>query len=420
MKKRLFYITFVVTLLMSMSVGVIAKTLTIQWIINEPAYQYVTQEVIPQFEEEHGVKVHIDRVSWGNRMEKIVVNTAAGNPPDIFFSGAEQIKELVEADLLYPVDELIAEQIDENDFFPASWGSSSFEGHRYGIPLYSSPRVFWYRADLFEQAGLSPDQPPANWDDLLAFAKKLTLTDGDKVVQQGMDLERWTGANAMANLQEFYMYLAQNGGRLFNPETYEAEFDGPLGIETLNFMTELRDAVQGPGQTLDTGGGTGNQMFRGISAMRVDTSSIIRDFYNPDLNPELAKEMRAIVPPPGKEEYITVVYSDWLGIHSQSPNKKLAWEFLKLLTSPEILRDFNLAAGYQSPRRSTFQDFVNDQPMVRYVYETMNYAIPFPIFGNPGQAMEAFNEQYMAVIARKEASETALQEAARIWNVTVE
>ena len=363
--------------------------------------------------------VQLERVSWGNRMDKVMVNTLAGNPPDLFFSGAEHVKELVEAGLLHPIDEYLAAMPDLDDFFPPALGSSTFQGHHYGLPVYTSPRVFWYRQDFFEMAGLDPNRPPASWDELIEYAKRLTVTDGNVVVRQGIDLERWTGSNMMSNLQEFFMYLAQNGGRLFDPETYEAEFDGPLGVEALEFMIDLRHAVQPPGYTLDVGGGQGNRMFRGVSAMRVDTSAIVRDFYNPALNPALADEMRAIVPPPGKSERVTVVYSDWLGIHSGSRNKDLAWEFLKAFTSAEVLRDYNLAAGYQSPRQSTFMDFVTEQPMVRYVYETLNYAIPFPIFGSPAQAMEAFNQRYMAAMRGDEAPSSALAEAARIWNMTV-
>lgn len=422
MKKtsRIMLLSFtLVGLLFAVGMTAVAETLTIQWIINDQAYNYLMKDFIPRFERQHGVTVQIERVNWGNRMDKIVINTAAGNPPDIFFSGAEQIKELVEAGLLHPIDDYIAAMPDKDDFFPPSWGSSTFQGHHYGVPLYSSPRVFWYRADLFELAGLDPSRPPTSWDELLEYARRLTVTDGTVVIQQGIDLERWTGSNPMSNLQEFYMYLAQNGGRLFDPDTYEAEFAGPLGVEALNFMSDLRDAVQPPGYTLNNGGGTGNRIFRGISAMRVDTSSVIRDFYNPALNLSLADEMRAMVPPPGHKEHITVVYSDWLGIHAQSKNKEVAWEFLKALTAPDVLRDFNLAAGYQSPRRSTYTDFVNDQPMVQFVYQSLSYSVPFPIFGSPTQAMNAFNERYMAVIGRREASQSALAEAARIWNLTV-
>ena len=53
-------------------------------------------------------------------------------------------------------------------------------------------------------------------------------------------------------------------------------------------------------------------------------------------------------------------------------------------------------------------DFVTEQPMVRYVYETLNYAIPFPIFGSPAQAMEAFNQRYMAAMRGDEAPSSAL------------
>ena len=46
-------------------------------------------------------------------------------------------------------------------------------------------------------------------------------------------------------------------------------------------MIDLRHAVQPRVYTLDVGGGQGNRMFRGVSAMRVDIMAIVRDFYTP-------------------------------------------------------------------------------------------------------------------------------------------
>ena len=405
-----------IVLLVSSVVVAQERTLHVQMIATDDGYRYLTTEFIPKFEAEHGVTVQLEMVDWGNRMDKLMVNTLAGNPPDLFFNGATHVQELVEAGLLHPIDEYLAAMPDLDDFFPPTLGSSTFQGHHYGLPVYTSPRVFWYRQDFFEMAGLDPNRPPASWDELIEYAKRLTVTEGNVVVRQGIDLGRWTGSDAAANLQEFVMYLAQNGGRLYDPETYEAEFDGPLGVETLEFMIDLRHAVQPPGYTLDVGGGQGHPLVRGVSAMRVDPSTSVRHFHN---NPALADEIRAIVPPPGKSERVTLTFDNWLGIHSGSRNKDLAWEFLKAFTSAEVQRDFNLAAGYQSPRRSTFMDFVAEQPLVRYAYETLNYAIPFPVLSIPAQARQTFNQGYMAVMRGDEAPRSALAEAARIWNMTV-
>lgn len=407
------------SILMAMAVPMVsANTLTIHMIANDLGYAYLTNEVVPKFEQQHGVQVDIVRVTWGNRADKLMTATAGGVPPDIFMSGAEQIPELVEGGFLHPIDEYVEGWADLDDFFPPALGSSIYRGQRYGLPIYTSPRPFWYRMDLFEQAGLDPMHPPSNWDELLEVARLLTRVENGRVIQQGFDLHRVNSTGNNGNLQEFSIFLHQNGGRLFDPDTNKADFANPIGFETLEFMKELRDTVLSPGNSIDVGGGAGNHLFRGVSAIRVDTSNIIRDFYNPALDLSLAKEMRAIIPPPGQKEQVTLVFSDWFGIHAHSPNKDLAWEFMKLFHSAEVLRDYGLAAGYQSPRRSTFPAFVEEQPMVAYVYETLIHAVPYPLFGSaPSNLINEFGPRYRAVLANEQGAQSALTEAARLWDL---
>lgn len=401
------------------STGLYAKTLTVHMIANDMGYAYLMSEVVPRFEAEHGVKVDVVRVTWGTRMDRLVTATAGGVPPDIFMSGAEQVPELVEAGFLHPIDAYLEGWSDIGDFYPPALGSSTYQGRRYGLPIYTSPRPFWYRMDLFEESGLDSMQPPTDWDELLHVARLLTRTTPDRrVVRQGFDLHRVNSSGNNGNLQEFAIFLYQNGGRLFDPATNKADFANPVGFEAVEFMKELRYAVLPAGYTVDTGGGVGNHIFRGVSAIRVDTSNIIRDFYNPDLDLSLAQEMRAIIPPPGQKENVTIVFSDWFGIHAQSPNKDLAWEFMKLFHSAAVLRDYNVAAGYQSPRRSTFETFVDQQPMVRYVYETLGHAVPYPLFASaPANLIDEFGPRYRAFLNNEMGSQAALTEAARLWNV---
>lgn len=398
---------------------VLAKNLYVLMIANDAGAAYLTSQFIPEFEKRHGVKVDLERVSWTARPQKLLVTTAAGNPPDVFMSGAEHIYDLVSQNMIEPIDKWLNAMPDKNDFFPPALGSSTWKGHSYGLPVYTAPRVFWYRADLFAEAGLDPVKPPATWNELLVAAKRLTRTDGTKVVRQGYDLERWTGTNYSSNIQEFILFLMQNGGRMFNPDTFQAEFNKQEGIETMEFMLKLRDTVRPPGYTIDAGSGPGNRLFRGVSAIRLESSNAVRDFYNPALDLTRADNMRAMAPPPGQKQRTSLVFSDWLGIHSQSTQKELAWAFIKEFMSANTLRDYNMAAGYQSPRRSTARDFIREQPMVNWVYETLNYSIPYPIFPNVDDAGKTFNERYMAMINGKESVQAGLSEGARLWDLVM-
>ena len=71
-------------------------------------------------------------------------------------------------------------------FFPALHGNAVLDCKVYGVPFHNSTPLLYYNVDHFKEAGLDPDKPPRNWDELVAAAKKLTKRDGDRVTRWGI------------------------------------------------------------------------------------------------------------------------------------------------------------------------------------------------------------------------------------------
>jgi len=96
---------------------------------------------------------------------------AAGNPPDLqyLWNGIYHM-ESVWFGYLKALNGLVSE-----DTLRASNPTilSDFGGNTYRVGWYPLPMVWYYNKDLFEQAGLDPEAPPATWADLLAACEKL-------------------------------------------------------------------------------------------------------------------------------------------------------------------------------------------------------------------------------------------------------
>ena len=45
------------------------------------------------------------------------------------------------------------------------------------VPFQRSTPVLYWNKDAFKEAGLDPNTPPATWDEMVSFGKKLTKTD---------------------------------------------------------------------------------------------------------------------------------------------------------------------------------------------------------------------------------------------------
>jgi multiple sugar transport system substrate-binding protein len=79
------------------------------------------------------------------------------------FSAKGYLQELKPEDVGYPTA----------DFWPGAMKSVTWEGKVYGIPTNNETVAFTWNADIFRQAGLDPENPPATWDDVVAYSKQI-------------------------------------------------------------------------------------------------------------------------------------------------------------------------------------------------------------------------------------------------------
>jgi multiple sugar transport system substrate-binding protein len=166
--------------------------------------------------------------------QKLQTLFASRNPPDLIprTSQARALTLQTEG-VLQPVGDIV-DRIGRDKFTQAGLDAFTDGGEMYGVPMIGTSTVFWYRTDLAQQAGLSG---PTTWEELLAFAKALTVdTDGDgRIDQWGTSVP--FGRNSMTN-QWFFCLLRQNAGHIVDPDL-KVVFDSPKTVEALEFMREL-------------------------------------------------------------------------------------------------------------------------------------------------------------------------------------
>ena len=71
------------------------------------------------------------------------------------------------------------------------------DGHIYGVPTNFGKTILFYRADLFRQAGLDPNRPPRNWDELYSTAQRLTSPSRQKRKLASMSAEMIVGVSGL-------------------------------------------------------------------------------------------------------------------------------------------------------------------------------------------------------------------------------
>ena len=125
--------------------------------------------------------------SYQDTITKVLTAVKGGNPPQLSVILSVDMFTLIEEDAIVAFDDLITTDEERawiDGFYPAFMENSQTGGKTYGIPFQRSTPVLYWNKEAFKEAGLDPDTPPANWDEMVSFGKKLTKTDSDGNVSQ--------------------------------------------------------------------------------------------------------------------------------------------------------------------------------------------------------------------------------------------
>ena len=64
------------------------------------------------------------------------------------------------------------------DFWPGALKSVTWDGKYYGIPTNNETMAFIWNKQIFADAGLDPENPPATWDDVVAYSNQIKQETG--------------------------------------------------------------------------------------------------------------------------------------------------------------------------------------------------------------------------------------------------
>lgn len=303
----------------------------------------------------------------------------------------------------------------------------SVDDKQYAYPWNVEPStVLYYRTDLYEAAGLDPEQPPTTWDELIANSRALTK---DKVF--GIST-----ASTAADLSWSSWGLQYNaaGGLPMKEDWSAADATNPDYEKLLDLYATLYQDGSMPKQALAPYA-DGAPLGQGKVAQQVTGSWVIgllRQEY-PDMLDKIA-----VAPMPsydGDQSKPTTTLGGWtLAVDAKSENPKESAEFINYLLADgtDVMIDYFKAAGFSkfSPRESVTaaieddpegsddpyraiiadQIVANGQPEATYPFDLSNYfatAIEKAMKGtDPQQALAEAQKQMDDYIAKNQLAGT--------------
>lgn len=151
-----------------------------------PEQLEILEKAIADFEAQNpGIKIIETRSSWTDAPSQIMTSLVSGNAPDLIMCNTAMLAEYRGLGALADLSGYISEDFLDNLLPSAKMMITTSDGKIDGLPQEGCNWALFYRKDLFEEAGLDPENPPKTYDEFLEYAKALTKdTDGDGVIDQ--------------------------------------------------------------------------------------------------------------------------------------------------------------------------------------------------------------------------------------------
>lgn len=357
--------------------------------------------------------IQVEAVYTGNYDDTVTaIQTAiqGGNAPDLFVSLATQRFTMASTKMAMPLDDLIASdpegQAFVDDFIDGFMLDSYVDGQTYSIPFQRSTMVMFYNKDAFNEVGLDPEAPPANWTEMVEYAQKLT---NDKRYGVGIALNSGSAQWAFTG---FSLENCTNGVGLMNPNGKEVYFNTPENIEALQLWLDLQNKYNcmAPGIVQWTDLPT--QFLAGEVAMIYHTTGNLTNIKNNatfDFGVCFMPAGRQYgAPTGGGNFYITNGISE--------ERQQAAWKYIKFMCETERAAQWSIDTGYVATRNSCYEtellkDYYASFPQALVAYEQLQYAQPELTTYSAAEMWRILNDNIQAAVTGEMTAAEAMEAA---------
>lgn len=364
--------------------------------------------------------IFVEPVYTGNyddTVTKIQTAVQGGTPPDVFVSLATQRFTMASTGMAMPLDDLIAADEEGKayieDFLPGFMEDSYVDGKIYSIPFQRSTEIVYYNKDKFKEAGLNPDSPPQNWDQLLEYAKKLTTDDCYGVgIALNSGSAQWTFTGfALENSADGKMLMSEDGKKVY--------FNTPENVEALQFWLDLQNKHKVMAEGVVQWTDLPTQFLAGEVAMIYHTTGNMAN-----INSNATFDFGTCFMP-GKKQLGAATGGGNFYISSGISEERIqaAWKFIKFATATERAAQWSLDTGYVATRKSCFETdmikkYYEEVPQAKVAYEQIPYARPELTTYNAAEIWRVLNDNIQAAVVgdmtAKEALDNAQAEAEEV------
>ncbi len=342
---------------------------------------------------------------------KALAALSSGKPAQLSVMFSIDVHELMDQDAIIPFDELVKTPEDKqwlNSFYPTLMQNGKAQGKTWGIPFQRSTIVMYYNKDAFRAAGLDPENPPKNWDELVTAGKKLTVRNSSGKVQQ------W-GAMIPSTGYPYWMFSAltkQNGAVLMNQDGTETYFNKPAVVEALSFWKDLGSKHRiMPDGTIEWGTLRQNFLEQKTAIMWHSTGNLttVKKKAKFDFGVAMLPAQKEFGSPTGGGNF-------YIFKKSSAEEKAASFKLVQYMTAPKQAAAWSEATGYMGVSEQAYQTkalsrYVDNFPPAAVAKDQLKYATAELSTHQAGRVRKLLDDAIQSVLTGEQGAEQALSSA---------
>ena len=321
---------------------------------------------------------------------------------------------------VYPVYQLMQDagaEFDPSAFLPAVVGYyTDTDGNMLSMPFNSSTPILYYNKDVFEKAGLDPEQPPKTWADVEAFSKKI-MESGAAPCGFTTGWISWVQLENLSAWHNQPIGTLENG---FGGLGAELTFNGPVQVKHWTNLKKWQDEG-----IFQYGGPVGGDdappkfyaqecaIYMNSSASRAGVVANAKDF---EVGYGMLPHYDDVEGAP--QNSIIGGATLWVLMGHEDEEYKGVADFFNYLSSPEVQAEWHQFSGYLPITQAAYelgqsQGFYEKNPGTDVAIKQITLNEPTPNskglrFGNYVQIRDIIDEEFEQLLSGNKSPQEAL------------
>ena len=180
--------------------------------------------------------VYIAQTQGSQADEKLLTAVAGGTPPALHYADRFTVPQFAHEGFFTDITDFAdGAGVTKDLYFDFAWEETVYKGGVYALSFDTDTRALWYNKDIMAEAGVDPESPPTNLEELRQATEALTIRDDNGIVDR-------YGFNPIYDQAWLYTWGFGFGGE-FQDDTGRITFAHEKNIEAMEFVKAFVEEI---------------------------------------------------------------------------------------------------------------------------------------------------------------------------------